>query len=273
MTDRRSLASRRAAYRAAHRSQATGANRNRSGRGGTFPRRAPRRRAPVQPRPRDVETQDAPAMTKPSAPGLRRSPGCVPAAPQGHCVIDQSVLQTGRLLMMFHLLGRRLPNVDDRQPITVIGADLVVECGGQWVHGRPPSIRFVEDRQGSVGAAGRGGSSPCVAVPSAVPTKSLVPAKGSRPWRRSSQWTTFSRASWPALGYGLNRLNVSAVPGMVCGALSGLDQPLPPVEYHLRADRGAPRRFHRDRLHLDPVPPPGPPWDPGNQRLTSTNSF
>src|SRR3954453_15804457 len=39
--------------------------------------------------------------------------------------------------------------------------------------------------------------------------------------------------------------------------------------HHLRADRGAPRRFHRDRLHLHPVPPPGPPWDPGNQRLTS----
>ena len=60
---------------------------------------------------------------------------------------------------------------------------------------------------------------------------------------------------------------------MVDGALSGLDQPLPPVEHHLRADRGAPRRFHRDRLHLHPVPPPGPPCDPGNQRLTSTNSF
>src|SRR3954471_17608881 len=41
--------------------------------------------------------------------------------------------------------------------------------------------------------------------------------------------------------------------------------------HHLRA--GAPRRFHRDRLHLDPLPPPGPPCDPGNQRLTSTNSF
>jgi hypothetical protein len=54
-------------------------------------------------------------------------------------------------------------------------------------------------------------------------------------------------------------------------ALAGLDQPLPSVEHHLRA--GAPRRFHRDRLHLDPVPPPGPPCDPGNQRLTSTNSF
>ena len=52
-------------------------------------------------------------------------------------------------------------------------------------------------------------------------------------------------------------------------ALPGLDQPLPPVEHHLRADRGAPRRFHRDRLHLDPVPPPGTPCDPGNQRLTS----
>ena len=56
-------------------------------------------------------------------------------------------------------------------------------------------------------------------------------------------------------------------------ALPGLDQPLPSVEHHLRADRGAPRRFHRDRLHLDPVPPPGPPCNPGNQRLTSTNSF
>src|SRR3954453_11867485 len=39
--------------------------------------------------------------------------------------------------------------------------------------------------------------------------------------------------------------------------------------HHLRADRGAPRRFHRDRLHLHPVPPPGPPCDPANQRLTS----
>ena len=56
-------------------------------------------------------------------------------------------------------------------------------------------------------------------------------------------------------------------------ALAGLDQPLPPVEHHLREDRGAPRRFHRDRLHLDPVPPPGAPCDPRNQRLTSTNSF
>src|SRR3954453_20237305 len=48
-----------------------------------------------------------------------------------------------------------------------------------------------------------------------------------------------------------------------------MDEPLPPVEHHLRADRGAPRRFHRDRLHLHPVPPPGPPCHPGNQRLTS----
>src|SRR4051794_15158067 len=48
-----------------------------------------------------------------------------------------------------------------------------------------------------------------------------------------------------------------------------MDEPLPPVEHYLRADRGAPRRFHRDRLHLDPVPPLGPPCDPGNQRLTS----
>src|SRR3954471_16694321 len=39
--------------------------------------------------------------------------------------------------------------------------------------------------------------------------------------------------------------------------------------HHLRA--GVPRRFHRDRLHLDPLPPPGPPCAPGNQRLTSTN--
>src|SRR3954471_3511768 len=37
--------------------------------------------------------------------------------------------------------------------------------------------------------------------------------------------------------------------------------------HHLRA--GAPRRFHRDRLRLDPVPPPGTPCTPGNQRLTS----
>src|SRR4051794_2130867 len=48
-----------------------------------------------------------------------------------------------------------------------------------------------------------------------------------------------------------------------------MDEPLPPVEHYLRADRGAPRRFHRDRLHLDPLPPLDPPCDPGNQRLTS----
>jgi hypothetical protein len=54
-------------------------------------------------------------------------------------------------------------------------------------------------------------------------------------------------------------------------ALAGMDQPLPPVEHHLRADRGAPRRFHRDSLHLHPVPPLGLPCDPANQRLTSTN--
>ena len=56
-------------------------------------------------------------------------------------------------------------------------------------------------------------------------------------------------------------------------ALPGLDQQLPPVEHHLRADRGASRRFHRDRFHFDPLPPLDPPCDPGNQRLTSTNSF
>src|SRR3954452_19445788 len=41
--------------------------------------------------------------------------------------------------------------------------------------------------------------------------------------------------------------------------------------HHLRADRGAPRRFHRDRLHFDPLPPPRAPCNPENQRLTSTN--
>ena len=52
-------------------------------------------------------------------------------------------------------------------------------------------------------------------------------------------------------------------------ALAGVGQPLPPVEHHLQADRGSSRRFHRDCLHLHPVPPPGPPCAPGNQRLTS----
>jgi hypothetical protein len=54
-------------------------------------------------------------------------------------------------------------------------------------------------------------------------------------------------------------------------ALAGVDQPLPPVEHHLRADRGASRRFHRDRLRLHPRPASGAAYDPENQRMTSTN--
>src|SRR4051812_25182790 len=96
----------------------------------------------------------------------------------------------------------------------MLGADPVVGCSGQRDHGQPPSIRSVGGRQDSVGSAGRGGSSPCAAAKPAVATTSFGPAKGSRSRRRSSQWTTFSKAAWPALGCGLNRLNDSAVPGL-----------------------------------------------------------
>src|SRR4051812_42367073 len=96
----------------------------------------------------------------------------------------------------------------------MLGADPVVGCSGQRDHGQPPSIRSVGDRQDSVGSAGRGGSSPCAAAKPAVATTSFGPAKGSRSRRRSSQWTTFSKAAWPALGYGINRLNDSAVPAL-----------------------------------------------------------
>src|SRR4051812_19141252 len=102
----------------------------------------------------------------------------------------------------------------------MLGADPVVGCSGQRDHGQPPSIRSVGDRQDSVGSAGRGGSSPCAAAKPAVATTSFGPAKGSRSRRRSSQWTTFSKAAWPALGYAINRLNDSAVP-----ALNDVDHP------------------------------------------------
>ena len=59
--------------------------------------------------------------------------------------------------------------------------------------------------------------------------------------------------------------------GMGGGALLRLVEPLPSVEHDLRADKGAPRRFHRDRLRLDPVPAPEAPRNRRAQRLTSTN--
>jgi hypothetical protein len=48
-------------------------------------------------------------------------------------------------------------------------------------------------------------------------------------------------------------------------------EPLPPVEYHLRALEGAPHRFRCDRVHLDPLSPPQASRRRGTQRLTSTN--
>ena len=50
-----------------------------------------------------------------------------------------------------------------------------------------------------------------------------------------------------------------------------LAEPLPAVEYHRRALEGAPHRFRRDRVHLDPLSPPKAPRRRGTQRLTSTN--
>src|SRR4051794_33966998 len=119
---------------------------------------------------------------------------------QQHGVVDQGILEAGGLLMTLDLLGGRLPDVDDGQPITVVRVDLVAGRDGQLAHEPPPSIPPLEDRRGSAGSAGRGGSSPCVAVRPADPTSSPEPAKASSSWRRSSHRTTASKAAWPTLG-------------------------------------------------------------------------
>jgi hypothetical protein len=82
-----------------------------------------------------------------------------------------------------------------------------------------------------------------------------MPATDYRAERPSRRGTTSAASSWPhspqhpcsPLSSPNPRLppNNLTMP-MVCGALSGMDQSLPPVEYGLRAVEGAPRRL---RLH------------------------
>ena len=203
--DRRRHRCPRSRYPAGRRSRAAGASRSTSA-AGTSPCRARRRPVRGRPQPRGAEIP-ASRADPPSAPGPRRSRECVPAATPRLSRDRPGRIAGGPTLVPPDLLGRRLPNVDDRQAITMLGADPVAECSGQRDHGRPPSIRSVGGWQDSVGSAGRGGSSPCAAATPAVATTSFGPAKGSRSRRRSSQWTTFSKAAWPALGYGINRLN------------------------------------------------------------------
>ena len=130
--------------------------------------------------------------------------------------------------MAFDLLGCRLPDVDDRQPVTVVGLDLLAGHGVRLGHGRPPSIPPLEDRRGSAGSGGRGEPSPCAVVRPADPTRSPEPAKPSPSWRRSSHRATASKAVWPTLGSGLNRFGSSAVPAMdLRGVSQGLENRLP----------------------------------------------
>src|SRR5689334_22850214 len=139
-------------------------------------------------------------------------PLTLPAQRQG--AVDQSILQAARFRMAFDLLRRRLPDVDDRHAVTMMGADLLAARGSHRVHRRPPSIPRVGDRRGGAGSGGQGVSSPCVAVRPADPTISPEPAKPSPSWRRSSHRATASKAIWPTRGAGLNRFGSSAVPAM-----------------------------------------------------------
>ena len=54
------------------------------------------------------------------------------------------------------------------------------------------------------------------------------------------------------------------------GALLQLDQPLPPIEHYLRANKRPSRRLRPDRLHLRPFQAPAAPHTQGLQRMMST---
>ena len=71
--------------------------------------------------------------------------------------LSQLVPEVGRLAVTDDLLGRRLADVDDGQPVAVPGSDLVPERGGgvNAVHSSPPSVRRV--RRVARRASGRGG--------------------------------------------------------------------------------------------------------------------
>jgi hypothetical protein len=64
------------------------------------------------------------------------------------------------------------------------------------------------------------------------------------------------------------------IPAGICWVVErpfAFAEPLPAVEYHLRALEGAPHRFRCDRVHLNPLAPTQAPRHRGTQRLTSRN--
>ena len=107
----------------------------------------------------------------------------------------------------------------------------------------------------------RASSRCCISLPASRGPPLAISATGANGCPRGAWHHPPTQRRWPRRNLHSGGYSGRAVPGV--------DEPLPSVEYHLRA--GASRRFHRDRLHFDPLPPPGAPCKPANQRLTSTN--
>src|SRR4051812_11188645 len=135
--------------------------------------------------------------------------------------LHQRVLQPRRLLMLLDLAQRRLPHVNDRQPVLVASLDLLREHHPvpphlpDSGHCRPPSALDA----GSAGGR-RGDRAPrraAVGSPPAVSSKAGPPSEAAASWCRVSHRTRPSNAARPSRGCSVVELCPTDVSTMVDG--------------------------------------------------------
>src|SRR5690242_18678382 len=170
---------------------------------------------------------------------------------------DQTVLQTGRLLMTLDLLRRRLPETDDRRPVTMAAGDLVRQRD-QKAHG-PASPVPRTAPPADLGPAGRSARQSAAA---GSPAAGATPGRGSEPSSRhlSSQRARASRLRAPTRGFRSNSLASSDVP--TCGRGGG-HEPIQARDRRHPALPGRPGPGGRNPDRGQGAQPHVGPWTPG----------